>query len=957
MGPRSFPGKMNSTSHIHPFTRVGAALPWLLLAIGAVHLAWSARQAAYSPSMDYGVVVDMARNMAAGSDFPVFFYGQAYMGSLEPALSALLCRLFGTHPFWVCMGSALFGIAALFAAMRMARRLAGAAGASITLALMICGGWNWIHFTVSPRGGYALASLLCLLATYLGAVAEFEDHGTGRIRIGPAAALGFLAGLAFWNLWIALPAFAAAGLMLIVRMRAKVFSWRFILPAVAAFLIGSAPWMIWSARHGIVLFSSSIGNLRPPGLAGAIKNIVEVISVRFFDVAADASSFWSSPFPWPLVAMAVLAAADAAFCGVALRRRFFATTAIYTLLFLVTYAFTSFGSFNAPRYFVHLVPAYSVVCGAAVGAALMGKRADAPCGTTEGTARASSGSCLRLSSVYALAAAIVTLAWAIFTAPRSFRTANALMSDLRANGEIWAAEMREAARDDSLQEPAFADFRFFGSNWVTDRRLCFVSPLRWRYAPYLLRLEQAKAPAVICGSQAFGEFCGATQAKWRNRAVASLSVDDRIEPPQEMHEIDPGDIASISASDVGDCASPLLDDNLRTMLTLRGTSSFMDIRFRQPCATSGILAIVPNPARFTGWRAESIGQDGSVVKTLAHCNPIGGWFWSGPRQYMFGPDCRLELRWPTTKVSCIRIAFEGRTPSTQDIRLVAAIADLRVLSDTPLPPMDVAEVTSAVENARRAIPSARVHAGRWLGPRVGAMPDPSLRFGRNGGLLAIPEVCAYTTLDTEAGAIAVLRGDAANAAEKTLGESGLKFSRDDAGGCSVFAISGATTGGNARRMRLYGGRLLRDEAEKTAVEAVAASATFGGKWRLTPTSTPPETILPGQSVEFGFMLSAEDMRRCRDAQTFVAYLHAVRDDRIIFQSVSSVGAVNALTPADDPVPVPMAVQLKVPDDATPGPVTFMLCLKNRGGRLRLAPKGDGIRTDRRRVVLGDTVIR
>lgn len=950
---------MNSTSHIHPSTRVGAALPWLLLAIGAVHLAWSARQAAYSPSMDYGVVVDMARNMAAGSDFPVFFYGQAYMGSLEPALSALLCRLFGTHPFWVCMGSALFGIATLFAAMRMANRIAGAAGASITLALMICGGWNWIHFTVSPRGGYALASLLCLLATYLGAVAEFKDHDTGRIRIGPAAALGFLAGLAFWNFWIALPAFAAAGLALAFRLRAKVLSWRLLLPAFAAFLVGASPWILWAARNSDVLFSATSENIRTIDILGTASDIVNVVALKFFGIRCDAASFWRSPFPWPLVAMAAFTLADAILGGNARRRRLTATTTFYTVLFLATYAFTSFGASNASRYFVHLVPAYSLICGAALGAALARVRTSAQCRAINGSGGATCTSPRWRSSFTVIAAAIVFLAWAIFTAPRSFRTSNALMSDLRENGEKWAAAMREAARDDSLQEPAFADFRFFGSNWVTDRRLCFVSPLRWRYDPYLLRLEQAKAPAVISDFQAFGEFCRATQAKWRSRAVANLSVDDHIEPPQEMREIDSGDIAGISASNTSDCALPLLDDNLRTMLTLRGRSSFIDIRFRQPCATSGILAIIPCTARFTGWRAELIGKDGSVMKTLAHCNPIGGWFWSGPRPFMFGPDYRLELRWPVQEVSCLRISFEGRKPSVPHPSLVA---DIRVLSDVPLPPMVANEVAAAVENAKLSVPGARVHAGRWLGPRVGAMPDPSLRLGRNGGLLAIPEVCDYATLDTEAGAIAVLRGDAADAAEKTLEESGLHFSRNDAGGCSVFAIRGAEIGGKAHRIRLYGGRLLRDEAEETddetdAEEAVAASVTFGDKWRITPTSAPPETILPGQSVEFGFILSADDMRRCLDTQAFVAFLHAVRDDRILFQSVYSVDAVNALTTADDPVPVPMAMQLKVPEDATPGPVTFMLCLKNHGGRLRLAPKGDGIRTDRRRVVLGDTVIR
>ena len=72
--------------------------------------AWGARAVT---DMDTSVVALMARHMAHGTDWPVFFYGQAYMGSLEPAGSALLMRLFGDGGFALTMGPVLFSLAAI----------------------------------------------------------------------------------------------------------------------------------------------------------------------------------------------------------------------------------------------------------------------------------------------------------------------------------------------------------------------------------------------------------------------------------------------------------------------------------------------------------------------------------------------------------------------------------------------------------------------------------------------------------------------------------------------------------------------------------------------------------------------------------------------------------------------------------------------------------------------------
>ena len=181
---------------------IGPFIRWFCFVIGAAYFVWAAHAAAYSPSMDYAVVVDMARNMASGTDFPIFFYGQAYMGSLEPAVSALLCFLFGPSPFCVCLGTAILGIVTLFVTMQLGKRLAGEWGGILSLLLAITGSFHWVHFMVSPRGGYALASLLTVSSLALASIGSFLDDDDGKTRIYPAALFGLLAGLAVWNFWM-----------------------------------------------------------------------------------------------------------------------------------------------------------------------------------------------------------------------------------------------------------------------------------------------------------------------------------------------------------------------------------------------------------------------------------------------------------------------------------------------------------------------------------------------------------------------------------------------------------------------------------------------------------------------------------------------------------------------------------------------------------------------------------
>ena len=905
--------------------RLLRAAPPLLFCVGAMLLVRAAWQAAYSPSMDYAVVVEMARDMASGANYPTFFYGQSYMGSFEPAASAILCALFGPHPFWVCMGSALFGIATLFFVMRMARRLGGNAASAIALAFAICGGAYWVHFMVSPRGGYALATLLCLLALHFGTIAEFIDGATGRVRIAPSAILGLTAGLAFWNFWLALPAFVVAGAALLMRLRLKTLSPRLLLPAAVAFLVGSSPWWIFAIRHGLGAFASS-GPL-PPGIHG-LADIVEIVAIRFYGVAANAPAFWRSPFPWVLIAIAAFTAVDAAIGGSRDRRRFFLATALYALLFLMAYCATSFGSLKVARYFVPFVPTFAVAGGSAIGAALRHfaqrpRHIAMPC-----------------------AAAILLAAYATLVAPASIRASEDLMDGLRRKGDAWAQLMTAAAEDPTLAQPAFADFRLFGANWVTDRRLCFSSPLCWRYEPFLLRLEKADAPVVIDDSQAFGQFCHSTQGRCQTHANAGLSVTADISPPPELHELPADAISKIVLANAADATAALVDDNLATAAQITSSASSLDITLKETQTLSGVTAIVTHTLLLRGWRAEALDGDGNPIATLSSCNPIGGWFWSGPRPFMFGPDHRLELRWTKQPLSRIRITFDSAAPALAENGMEVTVADLRLLSDAPLPPCDVGAVSTAVQSALSGLPGARIHAGRWLGGKLGAEPDPALKFGR-GASLAIDEVCRVATLDLERGAIVVLRGDAADAAEATLSTLRLEHSRVDSGGCSVFAIRPISAGHPI--MRFFGGRLHRDCPPENAAANDMPRADFGGDWRIESISPLPASLSPGDTLHLELSIS-----RCgqNPFPLLALFVHGVRDGARIFDGGASVNCTKALIPADAPMPLTIKLDVAIPRDMTPGPANIELCAKRIGGKLRLRPANANAPTDRRRLVLG-----
>jgi hypothetical protein len=156
-----------------------------------------------------------ATHIADGTDLPVWFYGQAYMGPIEAYLAAPLFALFGSSTLLLRL-PILFGYAAfLFLMYRLTVRLFTPGLAVVTVGLLALGSDRMIKNQMIAGGGYPemlpAAAGLMLLALWL------ADGGHQPFRRAAGyATFGLVTGLALWVDWLILPYLGVAGIVLFV---------------------------------------------------------------------------------------------------------------------------------------------------------------------------------------------------------------------------------------------------------------------------------------------------------------------------------------------------------------------------------------------------------------------------------------------------------------------------------------------------------------------------------------------------------------------------------------------------------------------------------------------------------------------------------------------------------------------------------------------------------------------
>jgi len=219
---------------------------------------------------DEAIVALMARHINQGN-IPVFFYGQAYMGSLDAMLVSIGFRFFGEAVWVIRLVQGVLYLGTVLTTMMMAHRLIGSQRAVLYAGLiMAVPTINVTLYSTVSLGGYGEMLLVgnLLLLGGISTIKQIRDCETRldrRIYWG-LFLWGIGAGFAFWITGLTL-VYSLPVIILIVWNLIRKKSWEVFLPGLILLfggVIGSSAWWLTAVQTGdLRIFSELAG--------GAIK--------------------------------------------------------------------------------------------------------------------------------------------------------------------------------------------------------------------------------------------------------------------------------------------------------------------------------------------------------------------------------------------------------------------------------------------------------------------------------------------------------------------------------------------------------------------------------------------------------------------------------------------------------------------------------------------------------------
>ncbi|MHA4952029.1 hypothetical protein ACX27O_32380 [Micromonospora sp. SD19] len=232
-------------------------LTGLAVLAGVGYRLWLLRQAAPPTNSDEATMGLAALHIARGEGFPIWFYGQQYMGTLEAYLAAPVFAVAG-GPSLLGLRLPTLALYALFLllAWRLTLRLTGDRWFGLLMVVLLAlGSDRIVKNQLIAGGGYpemnVAAAALALLAVDLATDRRGPSADTGRQcwRLARWATWGFLAGLMLWVDPLVLPYVAATGAVLVAFRRRELWGAAGALLGVAA-VLGAAPLLLHSLLTG-----------------------------------------------------------------------------------------------------------------------------------------------------------------------------------------------------------------------------------------------------------------------------------------------------------------------------------------------------------------------------------------------------------------------------------------------------------------------------------------------------------------------------------------------------------------------------------------------------------------------------------------------------------------------------------------------------------------------------------
>jgi hypothetical protein len=230
---------------------------------------------------DEAIVALMAKHVLGGAR-PIFFYGQAYMGSLDAFLVAAGFLILGEHIWVIRLIQAMLYLGTLSSTAWIGKKTFGSWRVGILAAwLLAIPSVNVTLYTTISLGGYGEMLLLGNLILLVGLfISDALDQSEWRRLIWLAPLFGFLTGLGIWafglTLVYSLPVGAYLGFRLFSIIRkdptsnvGRLEGWKLLAGVfvftLAGLIIGAVPWWLYAVDHG---FGQLLGELRGGAIAG-----------------------------------------------------------------------------------------------------------------------------------------------------------------------------------------------------------------------------------------------------------------------------------------------------------------------------------------------------------------------------------------------------------------------------------------------------------------------------------------------------------------------------------------------------------------------------------------------------------------------------------------------------------------------------------------------------------------
>jgi hypothetical protein len=664
---------------------------WQLLVVSVLLLglalrvlnAWSMQ---YSTNPDFGITALMVKHMAEGRDFPVFFYGQSYMGSLEPAISALLCRLFGVSGFMITLGTALVGFLTLPLIYLWARDAGGRQAGLAALLFCLVGSDTIFHYGVAPRGGYMTLMACGLLTLWLSIRITIRCARDERVPSWLFLVLGLVAGLGWWSNQLIVVFYIGSAAVFLLGFRRSLM--KGILPAGLAFLVGSSPWWLWNLTHqwATLDFAHSLGRVHYwLGIQSFIKQSLNLVELTPWKHGWDA--------PRLLLMLLLMGLFIVRFIyekrrGLELDRFLPRAAAVAVALGMAAiYVTSKYATISVTRYLLPLYPAVAVMLGVSVAELLR-----------------------RYRFPFGWIALAVLIPSNIYLLPK-------MPEAMREGRFSWAAAQKMADVIAPLCDGVcISGFNRYWVNIATSEKLCVSSQPKEPYAPYGRRVELADNPAVLDDFNGIMKFLALTESSGQVEDVRYAMVIHHLTPPRNnWNYVDSSAMVEVRDVKGEDYHIALSDSSMNTAWRADGTNEVqLTLALDHAHDLNGIRLLSPNERYPFQLALDGFSVEDQRWRRLITVDDAANFFWSGPRLLVGGVQYFQEYRFaaPTGGVNQLRLTMRA-SPKTPQISL----AEIRLLETVLESHEKFPSVQDCVE-VLRPYQITALHAPRWLASRL-----------------------------------------------------------------------------------------------------------------------------------------------------------------------------------------------------------------------------------------------